>query len=385
MERLVAKYAGKLVSAGLADQGAPLLGGLDADLIWSRKDDLIGLFEEVFAALNINSLLYCRPKEPYASMIDYLATGSNGTIYPRDTETRTFLHDLPVVYDLTSDSVVRALERRKSVIVQGGAIVTFGTVSPEQAFVAFSSVCFACFVKFHADFLQMKRKGKVDPEACRILERAQPLLQRLSMKPPELLTGPFVSEEEVHAAMIQAGRLTVEHQLVDSFFGNLSYRLGDTLYISQTSSSLEELAGCIDPCRLDGSTATGLTASSELVAHLRIVKETEIRAILHGHPKFPVILSLDCEEEDCEHRAECHTRCPKERSIGDIPIVTGEVGSGKFGLHKTLPPTIKDNRGVIVFGHGLFTASQNDFKDAFANLESIEQDCRDEFLTRAFK
>ena len=38
MKELVDKYAGKLVAAGLAEPDAPLIGGLDADLVWNRHD-----------------------------------------------------------------------------------------------------------------------------------------------------------------------------------------------------------------------------------------------------------------------------------------------------------------------------------------------------------
>jgi ribulose-5-phosphate 4-epimerase/fuculose-1-phosphate aldolase len=382
MERLVAKYADKLVQAGLAEPGAPLVGGLDADLVWSREDPLSGLFEEVFAALNINSLLYCRPREPYASIIDYLAARSNGIIRPRDSETRTFLHDLPVASKLSSEAVATAFMSRKCVIVPGGGIATFGTVSPEQTFIVFSSVCFACYVKFHVDYLKAFRQGKGDPEARRIIEMSlslsDPFLKEKDMPPP----GPYGSEEQVHRAMAQTGSLMVEHRLVDSFFGNISYLAGDTLYISQTGSSLDELKGCIDPCPIDGSLSTGMTASSELTAHLRIVKETDHRSILHGHPKFPVILSLDCDETDCEFDGQCHIRCPKERVIDDIPIVPGEVGTGPHGLCNTLPPAIKGKRGVIVYGHGLFTTGKRDFIEPFENMKAIEEACKKEFIAQ---
>ncbi len=45
-------------------------------------------------------------------------------------------------------------------------------------------------------------------------------------------------------SMIEAGRKTIEYELVDSYFGNLSYYWNDTLYISQTGSCLDELEGC---------------------------------------------------------------------------------------------------------------------------------------------
>jgi ribulose-5-phosphate 4-epimerase/fuculose-1-phosphate aldolase len=380
MEKLIAKYVDKLIACGLAEPGNLLLGGLDADLVWSRPDPLTPVFENVFKQLNINSLLYCRPREPYASIIEYLARGSDGAIYPKDSETRTFLHDLPVVYELSAETVGSALVNRKCVLVPDGGVVTYGTVSPEQTFVNFSSVCFACFVKFHADCLKGARDGKLDPRALAILGKSEPTGFARGSKP--LSKGPFMSEDTVHAAMIETGRRTVEYGLVDSFFGNISYLAGDTVYISQTGSSLDELEGCIESCPVDGSKSTGITASSELVAHQRILMESGKKAILHGHPKFSVIMSLDCEQRGCELEGQCHVRCPTKRYVQDIPIVPGEVGTGSRGLCNTLPPVMKGPRGAIVYGHGLFTTGQDDYREAFESMVDIEKMCQNEFWKR---
>lgn len=382
MEQLVNKYADKTVEHGLADPGAPLVGGLDDEFVWNRQSKAIPIMEEVFAKLNINSLLFCRPKEPYASIIDYLAQSAEGAIFPNDTETRTFLHDLPVARSFDSQDIAEALQRRKCVIIRGKGIVTFGTVSPEQAFVVFSSVLFACFVKFHADCLAAKRAGTINAERLRVLQNAIPGYPALKAAPKTMMTGPFEDETQIHQAMDEAGKLTVQYKLVDSFFGNISYRSKDTLYISQTGSSMDELPGCIDACPLDGSSSTGLTASSELSAHLKVITQTGNRAILHGHPKFPVILSLDCAEKSCEFEGECHLRCPKDRRIENIPIISGEVGAGPHGLSRTLPPALETHPSAIVHGHGLFTTGRLDYCDAFSNMVAIERLCREEFLRR---
>jgi ribulose-5-phosphate 4-epimerase/fuculose-1-phosphate aldolase len=182
--------------------------------------------------------------------------------------------------------------------------------------------------------------------------------------------------------MCEAGRYTVEYRLVDSFFGNISYLLDDVLYISQTGSSLDELEACIDPCPLDGSSCAAITASSEFTAHREIVTTTGMRAVLHGHPKFAAILSMDCRKQDCEHAGRCHTSCPEKRFVEDVPIVPGEVGTGRFGLCNTLPPAMAGHRGVIVYGHGLFTVGRHDFTDAFTHLLDIERMCRETYRAR---
>ena len=336
--------------------------------------------EKVFEKLNINSLLFCRPAEPYYSLIEYLAGQYPSAIFPNDCETRTFMHDLPVINSFDADLIVSKLKQRKSVIVKNNGIVTWGTVTPEQAFIFFSSVCFACFVKFFSDYLLASRRQTISLNQQRVFEAAIPQLDVLPEIPPKLMPGPFTTEAEVYKAISEAGRLTVEYRLVDSFFGNVSFLKDNNLYISQTGSSLDELDGFIDPCPLDDSSCSSITASSEFIAHRDVVTNTDADGILHGHPKFSVIMSMFCEKENCEFDGQCHIKCPEKRFIDDIPIVPGEVGTGPRGLCNTLPPALVGTRGAIVYGHGVFTPARTDFNQAFANLLAIETLCRNKYF-----
>ncbi len=380
MKSLIDKYADKLVAAGLVEPGVPLIGGLDAELIWNRDDPVCSVLEEVFAGLNINSLLFAPPAEPYRTILEDLCQTQGDTITPQDCETRTFMHDFPVIRSLDATTLIARLKQRKSVIIAEHGIVTWGAVSPEQAFIFYSSVCFAAFVKFFADHWAAQRQGRITSTRQRTFDRVMAQLNPLPEQPPILARGPFVDEEQVYAALAQAGRCTVQYGLVDSFFGNISYLFRDRLYISQTASSLDELEGCIDACPLDGSSCAGLTASSELTAHQDIVTRTGRRAVLHGHPKFAVICSLLCDKPHCPQQGLCHIKCREDRRVGDIPIVPGEVGTGPHGLCHTLPPAIQGQRGAIVYGHGLFTTGPDDFNTAFANLLSIEKMCREYYI-----
>ena len=439
MNALLRKYVGKLAASGLIAPGDVLIAALDDELAWSAEaDPRQPLMEAVFTGLNISALLLARPTGVYQAVMVELARqaladgGGNGrgSITPGDCETRTFLHDLPVVDalgsgSLTADGVIQALRRRKGCVIladspEGGEalVAAFGTVSPEQAYVTMSSMCFACFVAYFAEHLRLARLGRMTAERRAAFARIQALLPEDRGEIdglPDLLPGPFDSEDAARAAIIEAGRHTVEYGLVDSYFGNISYRLpvngsdtgSETILISQTGSSLDELGACIDPCRMDGGSCAGITASSEYSAH-KAVYEAEMasdvtggpgagaRAMLHGHPRFSVILSLDCERLDCPKLGECHRACDTPRAVSDnasglsIPIVPGEVGTGPFGLCNTLPPALTattgdakgHGRGAIVYGHGLFTLGAVDFRDAFQALMDVEHFCRAEYFRR---
>lgn len=405
MNAELARYAARLAAGGLIQPGGALLAALDDSVAWSSVGDpRQALMEKVFNRLNVSALLLARPAGVYQAVMASLArralADGTHTIAPGDCETRTFLHDIPVVQGLSAEGMAGALSRRKGCVLldaEGAAhVAAFGAVSPEQAFVTMSSLCFACFVAYFAAHLLDLRLGRMTVERREEFARISALLPPERTDRPELAAGPFATEDQVRAALIQAGHATVEYGLVDSYFGNISYRLKDggtdTIFISQTGSSLDELGACIDPCRMDGSSCAALTASSEYSAHKAIYEgappDSPARAILHGHPRFAVILSLDCERLDCPGQGECHRACATPRGVADaatgldIPIVPGEVGAGPFGLCHTLPPAIRGKQGAIVYGHGLFTLGTTDFREAFASLMDVERFCREEYFRR---
>ncbi|HNX24060.1 MAG TPA: class II aldolase/adducin family protein [Spirochaetota bacterium] len=385
MDKLTLKYTEKLVTSGLCAEGEPLFGTFDDEVIWNSSRPERESLDTVIRGLNINSILFSDIAEPYRSIVNYLAQNalkSEGFIRPDDTETRTFLHDIPVAQSFHAGEIINSLKKRKGVIIPGRGIVTYGTVSPEQAFIFFSSICFSCYVKFMTDYYYHKKglvmmAGDVDE----IYQSAVSTYGRslLSISDSPAIKAPFKSDEDVIAAITETGKLTVESRMVDSFFGNISVKYNNKIFISQTGSSLDELSGCIDPCPVDNSTTNAITSSSEFSAHKGIYGLTDKKSILHGHPKYSVIMSMLCDKMDCENRGKCHIKCSSTRMIDDIPIVPGEVGTGPTGISRTLPPAMS-GRGAIVFGHGLFTSGQEDFTDAFGNLIDIEKMCFKKYI-----
>ena len=208
----------------------------------------------------------------------------------------------------------------------------------------------------------------------------QELLLPLSADGLEFQSGPLLEKSVILKEIATVGRYTVQRRLVDSFFGNISYSNGDLIYISQTASSLDELPGCIDPVPFENSSTVGITASSELVAHRSIFESTGCRAILHGHPRFAVIMSMICgEKEECL-TADCWRDCSKVRFLGDTPVVAGEIGAG--GIPRNVPPVIVTTGTAIVYGHGVFSIGTNDFREAFQSLVDVENWCRSEYFRR---
>jgi ribulose-5-phosphate 4-epimerase/fuculose-1-phosphate aldolase len=383
MESLIQKYEKKLIAQNLVLPGAAVIGEWDADLVWNRLDPAVEILAPLFEHLNISSVLFSRPSEPYETIINDLAGRSSGVIHLKDNETRTFLHDIPVLDDPSPEAVAGALKGRKCVILRGMGVVTCGTVSSEQCFVNFSSVLFSCFVKFFSDYLTGAYFGTLKEEDRKTFNRAISWLSGFPEIKTSLEQGPFQTEEEVYRAVCEAGKPVVNLGLVDSVMGNISCCFQEKVYISQTGSFLDELEGCVDACPMDHSSCTGITASSELPTHMAVYRNSGLKTILHGHPKFAVILSMFCEmEKHCPWSKECHTKCPEKRTVGHIPIVIGEGGSGPLSISHTVPSALASGKEVIVYGHGVFTGGEEDFNEPFERLCSIERTCHDTYFNR---
>ena len=385
MLRIIDKYLDKLETQGLAKKEDAIFLAVDAELFSNRPMDGDALvLKQVFDLMNISSILFADPSEPFRSIIREIIKrdrecSESKRIVPMDCETRTFFHDIPVIADFDSKAIVAALSHRKSAIIKDRGIITYGALTPEQAYVSFSSTCFSTFVKYFYDSLIYydSCSQKETPVDRAYLEAFDDIVHRsatvgLSGSPVILRSELPKNDDEVIEIMAEVGRAIVSQRLVDSQFGNISYVYRDHIFISQTGSSLDELEGCIDMVPLDGSSSIGITASSELSAHKNIYLRIGCNAILHGHPKFSVIMSMYCKEEGCD-RSQCHKACKKKREIMLTPIVPGEIGTGPTGLMNTVPPAMMEGRGVIVYGHGVFAADRDTFQKPFDMLMRIEE------------
>jgi len=376
MEKRIAAYEKKLYRSRLVPHGGALFGHDDGKAIrWSRESDSIPVLAECLKRLSGQTILLAPLAEPYAAIVEYLAMDAAGTVFPDDSETRAFLHDLPVADGFSAEAIAGGLENRKSVLIRGRGIAAIGKTGPSDAYTAFSAACFACFVKFFRDFLKDARQGRLTRRQQKTYETAAAHLPPSPVFSGGLAAGPFKTPEEARAALIEAGCRMVSLGLVDACFGNISYRIDDTLYISTAGSFLDELENDITACPMEDPKCTGARPSSEYPAHLEILKKSGFKGVLHGHPLFSVIMSMDCTIE-CTHPGECHRTCPHERFVCDVPIVPGETGGGPFGLYTTVPGVIQIVGGAIVYGHGVFTTAKTNFNEALARMIDIEKACR---------
>jgi ribulose-5-phosphate 4-epimerase/fuculose-1-phosphate aldolase len=383
MHNQIRRYIDKLTSDRSVDPAMIAFAAQDDVMISGGDPALAGIAADTLARLNCLALCVARPALPFAGFLLCRAADDEHAIIPRDTETRTFLHDIPLLRsaELGPDparTIAGLLGIRKGIVVEGIGIIASGALTVEQAYINWSSVFHSTFIKYLEDVLQ---DGFLTPgEAEAFVRFRTEWLLPLSSTGLRFRPGPITDRADILDEITQVGRYTVQRGLVDSFFGNISYSNGDLLYISQTASSLDQLAGCIDPVPFENSSTVGITASSELVAHRGIFDVTGCRAILHGHPRFAVVMSMLCEEQGQCGITDCWRDCKKVRMLGGTPVVAGEIGAG--GIARSVPPVIGGPGRAIVYGHGVFAIGRDDFREAFQALVDVENWCRDEYFRR---
>lgn len=385
MIRQIEKYVEKMLSDGSANPKRTAILARDDCLLRRGSKSLLPLGQAVIERLNVVSLVLASPPLPLLELLLGRTAPDASVVTPQDTETRTFLHDIPIVrqheYDVENPQrLIELLGQRKGILVEGIGIMATGSVTVEQAYINYSSVYHALFVKL----LLMLLNDKAPPDA-KELKQLQPLWSQLENPIPlqveDLQAGPLQDKPTILAAMDQIGKRTVSLRLVDSFFGNISCRFGSQLFISQTGASLDELPGCIDRVPDDNSSTAGITASSELIAHRAIYERTGTGTILHGHPKFSVILSLFCQETGCQI-TDCWKDCDTVRHLGSVPVVAGEVGAG--GIARRVPGVIEGGIAVV-YGHGVFATGANDFRQPLTAMIELENWCRHSYYQALLK
>jgi ribulose-5-phosphate 4-epimerase/fuculose-1-phosphate aldolase len=387
MHDQIEKYKQKLLRDRTAVPESIRFYRLDDIVSANRHDEWLPLFTEAFHHLDITALLFARPTLPFADLLVERADPGTDRLVPKDSETKGFLHDIPFIRKqdwegaLKTDQttlIIRCLKERKAAIIEGLGVVATGGVTVEQAYIGFSTIFHTTFVKYLLDVLTDGFKlpsEKVIFEGFKQAWKAAPDLGDLTFA-----KGPLRDRDAITSEICAVGRYTVEKGYVDSFFGNISYFDGKTIYISQTTSSLDELEGFIDPVPVDGSSTAGLSASSELPTHRAIYLDSDYRAVLHGHPRFSIVLSMLCDETNCRIK-NCNRLCDRVRSVCGVPIVAGETGAG--GMAKSVPGAMKRQGVCIVYGHGIFAAGEKDFQDAFMKMADVENKCREEYFRMA--
>lgn len=189
------------------------------------------------------------------------------------------------------------------------------------------------------------------------------------------------SEELIRQELCKYARKTVTNRLVVGPGGNISARVGNTMLISPSGYSLDEIEPgewvAIDIETGEYDREKGLRPSSEVLMHLYAYREQpDIGAIVHTHPPYCIAFGL------------VETDLPV--MFPDQAALTGKTAFVPYVLPTTelLANAVKEKIGeastILLGNHGLVATGRN-LREAYYRTEVIEESCKIYLIARAVK
>ncbi len=157
--------------------------------------------------------------------------------------------------------------------------------------------------------------------------------------------------------------------LQDTHSGNMSMRIGNRMLITRRGSMLGFLNDYdIIEVGLEKNDSGVSLASSEIGIHRAIYRETSGLAIVHAHLINAVVLSLINDEIVPVDVEGAYT-------IRKVPVVSFEFGSGSREMEEEIPRQLKDNKIVVIKGHGAIAIGET-LEEALFYNSVLENSCK---------
>jgi len=157
--------------------------------------------------------------------------------------------------------------------------------------------------------------------------------------------------------------------LQDTHSGNMSMRIGNHMLITRRGSMLGFLNSYdIIEVGLEKNDSGISLASSEAGVHRAIYRETNGLAIFHAHLINTVILSLVNDEIIPIDVEGSYT-------IRKVPVVNFELGSGSIEMEEEIPKYLKDNKIMVIKGHGAIAIGET-LEEALFYNSVLENSCK---------
>ncbi len=147
------------------------------------------------------------------------------------------------------------------------------------------------------------------------------------------------------------GRDLFARGLVSSNSGNLSIRLGEQIIITRRGGMLNCLnENDLIETGISKNSRTTPLASTDLLIHRAIYRETQALAIVHAHPPHAVALSIT--EKEIVPSVEDFSL------LGTVPVVGWSEELKKECLDDIVAKALQQHRIIMVHNHGSFAIGQ---------------------------
>jgi len=176
-------------------------------------------------------------------------------------------------------------------------------------------------------------------------------------------------DERIYDQFREIGRDLFVSDMISSHGGNLSMRLGDRIIIKRRGAQLGRLKPHdLIETGLEKNDSGVALASTELIVHRAIYKQTPALAIVHCHPRTAIAYSLSREEI---------VPIDNEASylLKKIPVIWEEFASGSPEMANNVAKTLAAYKVIMMRGHGSFAIGQT-LDEAFHWSSTLEESCQ---------
>jgi L-fuculose-phosphate aldolase len=176
-------------------------------------------------------------------------------------------------------------------------------------------------------------------------------------------------DERIYEQFREIGRDLFVSDMISSHGGNLSMRLGDRIIIKRRGAQLGRLKPHdLIETGLEKNDSGVALASTELIVHRAIYKQTPALAIVHCHPRTAIAYSLSREEI---------VPIDNEASylLKKIPVIWEEFASGSPEMANNVAKTLASYKIIMMRGHGSFAIGQT-LDEAFHWSSTLEESCQ---------
>lgn len=176
-------------------------------------------------------------------------------------------------------------------------------------------------------------------------------------------------DERIYEQFREIGRDLFESNMISSHGGNLSMRLGDRIIIKRRGAQLGRLKPHdLIETGLEKNDSGVALASTELIVHRAIYKQTPALAIVHCHPRTAIAYSLSREEIVPVDNEASYL-------LKKVPVIWEEFASGTPEMANKVAQALAAYKIIMLRGHGSFAIGQT-LDEAFHWSSVLEESCQ---------
>jgi len=175
--------------------------------------------------------------------------------------------------------------------------------------------------------------------------------------------------------LVHICHLVYDRGMVCGSGGNISARIGDTIFITPSGYSLGDIkAEDIVQVTMGGKVLSDIKPSKELFLHMKAYEvRPDIEVVLHVHSLYATIAGIMAGEDSMDSPMPPYTPgyVMRIRNLKEVPFYV----PGSQDLADSIGQELKATDVVLMRNHGMVVVGKN-FTEAFGVAEEVEQNAK---------